>query len=172
MDYRNETAYVIGGGDRSPLSDANGNPILNPQVFLQSQLNNGMSGTDANAIYQATHDQGYAADYNQPYMQEFLTDLVNMGLTPYRGQQRPDTSGSFVTGAGAYMMPSSIGTEQVLPQGTGSWEGLPANMMPNDQQMGQLYADVLNAIMQNPNTPNTNAPAIGKEMLMTKNGIL
>lgn len=154
MDYRKDTAYVVGN-----------------QVIPQSQLNNNMSGTDANAIYQATHDQSFAPEYNQPYMQNYLADLAKMGLQNYNGQQTPDINpGAYVTGAGAFMMPSSIGTEQVLPRGMGSWEGLPS--VPGSAEQAQQYAAILGALMQSGGTFPSNANAIQKEATMVGHGIL
>ncbi len=174
MDYRKDTAYVVGGGARVPNAvDGNGNPVYQNQVYTQSQLNNNMSGTDANAIYQATHDPNFAAQYNQPYMQNFLADLDRMGLAYYNGQQRPDVNpGTYVTGAGATGMPSSIGTEQRLPRGYGSWEGLPNSAIPNSAEQAQYYADILNALTQSGGTTPQNQRAIAREQSMVRQGIL
>jgi len=156
MDYRKDTAYVVGGDPRT-----------------QSQLNNNMSGTDANAIYAATHDQGFAPEYNQPYMQDYLATLASMGLTPYNGQQTPDMNpGAYVTGAGAFMMPSSIGTEQVLPRGYGSWEGMPTSAIPNSDVQAQQYAAILDALVRSGGTTPSNQNAIRKEQQMVGKGIL
>lgn len=154
MDYRKDTAYVVGGGASVPNAvDGNGNPVYNPQVYTQSQLNNNMSGTDANAIYAATHDQSY--NPNTPGMMLYQLGLAQSGLTPYRGQQVPDDSapgyltgggGAYVTGAGAFTMPNSYDYEAVLPQGMGSWEGLPMNAVPNSDAQAQYYASVLDAL--------------------------
>lgn len=156
MDYRNDTVYVAGG-----------------QPYTQSQLGNNMSGTDANAIYQATHDPNFAAQYNQPYMQNYLADLVAMGLAQNNGQQRYDQNqGSYVTGAGAFMMPSSIGTEQVLPRGYGSWEGMPTSAIPNSDVQAQQYAAILDALVRSGGTTPSNQNAIRKEQQMVGKGIL
>lgn len=177
FDYRNETAYVVGGGQPYPtaVNAADGSPVYQPQIFPQSQLNNNMSGTDANAIYQATHDPTYAADYNQPYMQDYLATLASMGLTPYRGQQNEADNPSFVTGQGAFMMPSAFGTEQVLPQGIGSYGdgGLGVQNHPNDT--AQYYADILNALANNQKAyeaSRQNFPAIQQEMKERRMGVL
>lgn len=173
FDYEKETAYVVGGGQAYPGAwTGEGNPVYQPQIYTQSQLNNNMSGTDANAIYQATHDPNYAAQYNQPYMQNFEADLARQGLTPYRGQNRPDMTDSFVTGQGAYMMPSGMGTDQVLPQGIGSWYtgGIGAQNMPQNDV--QYYADILNALMQNANASKVNAPKIQQEMNLREMGVM
>lgn len=154
MDYRKDTAYVVGGVPRS-----------------QSELNNNMSGTDANAIYAATHDQNFAPQNSQPYMQDYQATLAAMGLQPYTGQQTPDMNpGAYVTGAGAFMMPSSIGTEQVLPRGYGSWEGMPN--VPGQAQQAQAYANILNALLQSGGTTPENANAIRKEATMVGRGVL
>lgn len=172
MDYRKDTAYVVGGGrPQEGMTDSNGNPVYAPQIYSQSQLNNNMSGTDANAIYAATHDQSFAPEYNQPYMQRYLADLARMGLQNYNGQQMPDVNpGAYVTGAGAFGMPSSIGTDQVLPRGYGSWEGMPN--VPNSAEQAQYYADVLNALTRSGGTTPQNQRAIAKEQSMVRQGIL
>ncbi len=177
FDYRKETAYVVGGGQpyEGAFDAADGSPVYQPQIYTQGQLNNNMSGTDANAIYQATHDPNYAAQYNQPYMQNYLADLDRMGLTPYRGQHRDDMTDSFVTGQGAFMMPSAYGTEQVLPKGMGSWydSGLGAPQLPRTGDGGaQYYADILAALMSNPESPKMNVPAIQREMADRKRGVI
>ena len=175
FDYQKETVYGVGGGrPYENVTTGDGNPVYEPQLYTQSQLNNNMSGTDANAIYQATHDPNYAAQYSQPYMQNFLADLNNMGLTPYRGQYNPDDNASFVSGQGAYMMPSVMGTRQVLPQGVGSFAdgGVSGwNMPQTDEAMAAYYAQILNAIRSNPNTPNINAPRIQEEMDWARMGV-
>lgn len=154
MDYRKDTAYVVGGGARVPSAvDGNGNPVYEPQLYTQSQLNNNMSGTDANAIYAATHRQDY--NPNEPGMMRYQLDLARAGLTPYTGQQVPDDSapgyltgggGAYVTGAGAFTMPNSYDYEAVLPQGMGSFEGLPMNAIPNGDAQSQYYAAILDAL--------------------------
>jgi len=177
FDYNRDTAYVVGGGAKTPYENGLGEPLYNPQVYTQAQLNNNMSGTDANAIYQATHDQNFAPQYNQPYMQNYLADLARMGLTNYNGQQvpvdnagygydAPGGAGAYVTGAGAFMMPSSYGEEQVLPQGYGSWDGLTSRRdLPNGDQRAKYYADVLRALtINNASTPN-NRNAILRESI-------
>lgn len=168
MDYRKDTAYVVGGGARVPNAvDGNGNAVYNPQVYSQSQLNNNMSGTDANAIYAATHNQAYNG--SDPGTMLYNLGLIQSGLTPYRGQQVPDDSapgyltgggGSYVTGAGAFTMPNSYDYEQVLPQGMGSWEGLPTSAVPGGNQQAQYYAAILDALTRG----NGASPAVQNQV--------
>ena len=51
VDFLRDTVYRVGSEDPSGF-------------FTQSQLNNNMSGNDANAIYAATHSQSPAGTYN------------------------------------------------------------------------------------------------------------
>lgn len=171
MDYSKDTAYVVGGGSRIPnTTDAYGNPVYEPQMYSQSQLNNNMSGNDANAIYYATHDQNVANAYADPFWQNYLGELAAMGLKPNTGQQRFDSNpGSYVTGADAFMMPSSIGTEQVLPRGMGSWEGMPN--VPNQQEQARQYMEILNALTQ-AGAPTMNNNAIREEASLVGRGML
>ena len=155
MDYRKDTAYVVGGGAKMPnMIDGNGNAVYQPQVYSQSQLNNNMSGTDANAIYAATHDQSY--NPNDPGIQAYQAALAQAGLTPYTGQQVPDDyapgyttggGGAYVTGAGAFTMPNTYDYEAVLPRGMGSWEGMPN--VPSGDAQAQYYAAILDALTRN-----------------------
>ena len=154
MDYRKDTAYVVGGSKKTPYVTAGDNPIYEPQVYSQSQLNNNMSGTDANAIYQATHNQAYNA--NDPGTMLYNLGLIQSGLTPYRGQQVPDESanysyttgdgGAYVTGNGAFVVPNTYDYEAVLPKGMGSWEGMPSGSIPRGDKQAQYYADILYAL--------------------------
>lgn len=114
-----------------------------------------MSGTDANAIYAATHDQSY--NPYDPGIQAYQAALAQAGLTPYRGQQVPDDyapgyttggGGAYVTGAGAFTMPSTYDYEAVLPRGMGSWEGIP-NAAPSPEGQAQYYAAILDALTRN-----------------------
>jgi hypothetical protein len=97
--------------------------------YSQSQLNNAMSGPDANAIYAATHNQQDIADYNDPYWQEYLGDLMRLGLKPNTAQQRPNipinADGAYVTGADAFAGRNG----HVLRPGQGSSLGIPTWML-------------------------------------------
>lgn len=156
MDYRKDTAYVVGGGEKRPYNTADGNPVYAPQVYTQSQLNNNMSGTDANAIYAATHNQSY--NPNDPGMMLYNLGLLQSGLKPYSGQQMPDDTanysydtgrgGAYVSGAGAFTMPSNYDYDAVLPQGMGSFEGLPYGAIPGGDDQSRYYADILNALVR------------------------
>lgn len=114
-----DTIYRVGGSD----------PYTSEGYFTQSQLNNAMSGPDANAIYAATHDQQQIADYNEPYWQDYLADLIDMGLKQNYAQQRPDIplyqNGAYVTGADAFVGRNG----RVLNPGQGSSMGIPTWML-------------------------------------------
>lgn len=179
VDYNKDTVYVVGNDASSPVkgvSNMDGSQYYQPQYYTQSQLNNNMSGTDANAIYQATHDPNFAAQYSQPYMQQYEADLARMGLQPYTGQQRPDMNpNTYVTGAGAFMVPNPYRSdvpesfEQVLPRGYGSTEGIGGLGIPSSRDTGgeaasQYYADILNALLQSGGTTPGNAHRIQHAM--------
>jgi hypothetical protein len=97
--------------------------------YSQAQLNNAMSGPDANAIFAATHNQQDIADYNEPYWQEYLGDLERMGRKLNTAQQRPDIpmyqNGAYVSGADAFTGEDG----HVLNPGQGSTVGLPEWML-------------------------------------------
>ena len=176
IDYGRDTAYVVGGGERSPYNTIDGNPVYAPQVYSQSQLNNNMSGTDANAIYQATHDQSYNA--NDPGMMLYNLGLIQAGLTPYRGQQTPDddanysyntgAGGSYVTGAGAFTAPSNYDYRVVAPQGMGSFEGLPYGSIPGGDQQAQYYAAILDALTRGQGASPRNQNMVRKEIATSR----
>jgi hypothetical protein len=111
-----DTVYRVGADDPSGY-------------YSQSQLNNAMSGPDANAIYAATHNQQDIADYNDPYWQEYLGDLMRLGLKPNTAQQRPNipinADGAYVTGADAFAGRNG----HVLRPGQGSSLGIPTWML-------------------------------------------
>ena len=175
IDYDRDTVYVTGNDASAPVGNVrnmDGSQYYAPQYFTQSQLNNNMSGTDANAIYQATHDPNYAAQYNQPYMQRYLADLAAMNLTPYRGQYDENNNpGTYVTGAAGFMVPNPYRSdapesfEQVLPNNHGSIAGMgglgiPNTNAPAEEGLSQYYANVLNQILQDNATTGRNAQRI------------
>lgn len=164
IDYDKDTVYVVGNDASAPVGgvrNMDGSQYYAPQYYTQSQLNNNMSGTDANAIYQATHDPNYAAQYNQPDMQNYLADLAAMNLTPYRGQYDENYNPStYVTGAAGFMVPNPYRSDapesfdQVLPANHGSPAGMgglgiPNTNYPAEEGLSQYYAYVLNELLRN-----------------------
>lgn len=172
IDYDKDTVYVVGNDASAPVKgvqNMDGSQYYAPQYYTQSELNNNMSGTDANAIYQATHDPNYAAQYNQPYMQNYLADLDRMNLKPYRGQYDENYNpGTYVTGAAGFMVPNPYRSDapesfdQVLPANHGSPAGMgglgiPNTNAPGGEGLSQYYANVLNQLLQDNATTNRNA---------------
>ena len=136
IDFIRDTLYRIGA--------------MNPEGFYsQDQLNNNMSGNDANAIYYATHDQRY--NPNDPFEQERNAYRVENGYKPYYGQQEANPQwgmNAYVTGAGASFAPYA---DESLEVGQGSHAGIPRTLFedairkqlyPRDQ----AYADAINSI--------------------------
>lgn len=151
VNANRDTVYVMG----DPRSS---------DSFTQSQLNNNMSGTDANAIYAATHnpyDRGTYIDPN-PVMgfdngAQYNDWLRGQGLKPYTGAMTasPMIQGNlypyaaYVTGAG-----SQYGTivDETLPMGIGTSEGMPTSWLQGAQQNGYNdYATILSQILADPN---------------------
>lgn len=137
----------------------------NSDSFTQSQLNNNMSGTDANAIYAATHnpyDRGTYTDPN-PVMgfdngAQYNEWLRDQGLKPYTGAMTasPMIQGNlypyaaYVAGAGAQYDPR---LDQTLPMGLGTTEGMPVEWLQGAKQNGYSdYATILSQILADPNT--------------------
>lgn len=114
IDYRDQTLYRIGG--------------MNPAGFYsQDQLNNNMSGNDANAIYYATHDQRF--NPNSPFTAERNQMLAGDGYKQDVGNQEVyDGYNAYVTGAGASMYPYR---DEALEMGVGSSGGIPEELLIN-----------------------------------------
>lgn len=160
IDPNRDTVYRVGGSD----------PYEAGNYYSQSQLNNTMSGNDANAIYYATHDQRGRRTYNDPdvALKAEALDIMgspingilpfapdNMtggealqeayrarGLKPYTGQQMYPFSDAYVAGADAPGYPlSPVGRSDVLPQGLGSYEGIPDELMApgTKKKLYQMY---------------------------------
>lgn len=125
IDPNRDTVYRVGGAD--PYGEGN--------YYSQSQLNNAMSGNDANAIYYATHRQdypwgygnynGYVDRFTGENPQEFNDWLRSEGYGPATGVQSPAGymgDVAYVTGAGAELSPR---WDDSLQAGVGSPEGIP-----------------------------------------------
>ncbi len=132
VDWMKDTIYRVGG--------------YNPEGFYnQNQLNNNMSGNDANAIYYATHDQrftneGPVADRNQY--------RVDNGYKYWNGAQQSSPvwgDGAYVTGAGAGFEPWY---DEALKQNWGSPGGIPDELINPDANM--RYAAILSQLYSNP----------------------
>lgn len=131
---------------------------MNPEGFYsQDQLNNNMSGNDANAIYYATHDQRY--NPNDPREQARNERLVSQGYKPYYGQQEASPvwgQDAYVTGAGAAFEPYY---DEAIPQGFGSPGGIPAEILQagldlsggnrESNYANRIYADALAKVLNN-----------------------
>ena len=167
IDPMIDTVYRVGGAD--PYGPGN--------YYSQSQLNNNMSGNDANAIYYATHDQTMRDTYNDqnealkdvalnvlqawggqlPYAPDDVTggQALNqayrlLSRKPYTGQQLNQEA--YVTGADAHSYPENpYGARYILPEGLGSYEGIPDELMePNAKR--NLYNMYLQRFLdENPN---------------------
>ena len=134
IDYMTDILYRIGG--------------MNPEGFYsQDQLNNNMSGNDANAIYYATHDQGF-----NPEQWESRNRWANAaGYKPYTGTQEASPvwgDGAYVTGAGAAFEPVY---DEALRQGFGSPGGIPAEILQAglNPNVNAIYANALSKILNN-----------------------
>lgn len=137
IDFMKDILYRIGG--------------MNPEGFYsQDQLNNNMSGNDANAIYYATHDQRFPGNSRWQARNE---RFVPEGYKPYTGQQEASPvwgQDAYVTGAGAAFEPYY---DEALQQGFGSPGGIPAELLQGglDTSGGnregnyanRIYADAL-----------------------------
>lgn len=136
-----DTVYRVGSADPTGF-------------FTQSQLNNAMSGNDANAIYQATHRQNANWTYNDrnpnhvnPWgenPQDYNDRLRQEGYLPNTGRQLSMPvygDGAYVAGADAWSNPIY---DELLPAGAGSPQGIPNELLsPSDQ----TYADVIRAML-------------------------
>lgn len=148
IDPSRDTVYRVGADD--PYG-----------YFSQSQLNNNMSGPDANAIYQATHDQrGYwtygdrnprhnvsdmldvngnraIPEYDTP--QQYNDWLREEGYLPNTGRQLSMPvygDGAYVSGADAW---SNANYDDVLPAGVGSVQGIPREYLSSyDKYLSDL----------------------------------
>ena len=141
IDFIRDTLYRIGA--------------MNPEGFYsQDQLNNNMSGNDANAIYYATHDQRYPGN---PRWQDRNERLVAEGYKPYTGQQEASPvwgQDAYVTGADAASEPFY---DEAIPQGFGSPGGIPAEILQagldlsggnrESNYANRIYADALAKVL-------------------------
>ena len=121
IDPNRDTVYRVGADD--PYG-----------YYSQAQLNNNMSGNDANAIYQATHEQrnpwGYGNYYgftgfNGQTPQEHNDRLREEGYKPRTGAQAGGSYGgndAYVAGAGAQWSPLY---DELMQAGVGSPVGIP-----------------------------------------------
>lgn len=121
-----DTVYRVGGAD--PYGAGN--------YYSQDQLNNNMSGPDANAIQYATNNQRYGVN---PDFANYLRDeglKVNFGAqsaNPIVGQD------AYVAGAGAYLHPWY---DEALPMGVGSAQGIPRELL-DQESVKRKYAETL-----------------------------
>lgn len=141
IDFIRDTLYRIGA--------------MNPEGFYsQDQLNNNMSGNDANAIYYATHDQRYPGNEMWKARNE---RLVPEGYKPYTGQQEASPvwgQDAYVTGADAASEPFY---DEAIPQGFGSPGGIPAEILQagldlsggnrESNYANRIYADALAKVL-------------------------
>ena len=150
VNANRDTVYVMGDPRKS-------------DSFTQSTLNNNMSGTDANAIYAATHnpyDRGTYIDPNP--IGEFANGaqyndwLRGQGLKPYTGEMGATSMeqgdlypyAAYVTGAGARLNPNY---DEVLPMGLGSSQGMAYDWLQGSGQNGyNEYATILSQILSDP----------------------
>lgn len=127
VDTSRDTLYRIGSADPTGF-------------FTQSQLNNAMSGTDANAIYQATHDQRRVGMIPQD-----LNDLLRSEGLAIKTDRQPVGSAygnaAYVTGADAGVHPVY---DEMMEAGAGSPAGIPRELLNNHDR---AYADTLQALM-------------------------
>jgi hypothetical protein len=118
------------GADRQTIAEGSIDPNIDTVYrvgaddpygyYSQAQLNNNMSGNDANAIYQATHSpnthRAYGSDpeYNDLRREE--------GYRPFTAAQSAIDHSAYVAGAGA---PLASIWDDALPAGVGSSTGIP-----------------------------------------------
>lgn len=142
VDPNRDTVYRVGADDPSGY-------------YTQSQLNNNMSGTDANAIYYATHNQSSPWTYSSPgerlgiygeTPQEYNDRLREEGYKVNTGRQTAspiEGYNAYTAGADAWFEP---GFDALLQPGQGSTEGIPAWLL-NEEGKRQKYREALAAML-------------------------
>lgn len=120
-----DTIYRVGG--------------YSPEGFYnQNQLNNNMSGNDANAIWYATHEQNFS---NAGPEGDRNLDRMANGYKYWNGAQQPSAvwgDGAYVTGNGAVFEPWY---DDSMRQGIGSPGGIPDELISEDAK--RRYAGIL-----------------------------
>lgn len=126
IDWMKDTVYRV--GEYGPEG-----------FYTQSQLNNNMSGNDANAIYQATHYQDFSNSGPEAERNRYR---VENGYKYYNGNKEASPvwgDQAYVTGAGATFEPWY---DDAIPAGWGSPGGIPDNLI----NQAATYASILNAM--------------------------